>query len=212
MSEPIERWRGLAARELPASIELHFALAPIERVGRVYARMIRARSWERDVHGRECAGPGEVLYQFKGHPWTGSTSLGPAAIFSRDLGGRVFVYGQHHVTGAIVYGLYDCGTMVESYCWAPDIDDGTGRQFYFRSQLRESGPPDDLDPLDFIDEVCRQLGLYVEYPPIGASRMRDEAGGPYTILDDGRYRREEYERVDWITRDPRHWLERKRDW
>jgi hypothetical protein len=32
------------------------------------------------------------------------------------------------------------------------------------------------------------------------------------VLSDPRYRREDFERVDWVVRDPRPWPERRRDW
>jgi hypothetical protein len=190
-------------------------MAPIEQVAGVFARSIRALSWERDVHGQQRGGPGEILYQFKGHPWTGATGLPPAALFSRDLNGRVFVYGQQKTTGATYYHLYDSGTLVESYCFAPDRDETTGRpSSHFQSRLQRTGPSDDQGVYDFIDEVCRWLDLYVELPPIAAAGRTDDEGRPYWILADslGLYRREDYERVDWLQRDPRPWPKRRRDW
>jgi hypothetical protein len=188
-------------------------MAPIEQVARVFARMIRALSWERDVHGQERSGPGEVLYQFRGHPWTGATGLPPAALFSRDLNGRVFVYGQERTTVTTYYYLYDSGVLVESYGFAPDEDETTGRpSSSFESRLGRTGPPDGQHVYDFIDEICRWLDLYVELPPIAASGRTDEEGRPYRILAEALHPREDYQRVDWLTRDPRPWPKRRRDW
>jgi hypothetical protein len=187
---------------------VYFALASIDVAVAVYAKLIRPLSWDRDVFGQRYSGPGEFFYQFKGHAWTGATSLGEPGTFSKRLGGRVFVYGPTDSAGVTYYHLYDSGTLVERYSFLAE-----GRPpWSFMSRLREVGRAKAGHPYDFIDATCRWLDLYAEWPPISYCYEEGRVGRQALVLSDPRYAREDFERVDWVVRDPRPWPERRRDW
>jgi hypothetical protein len=207
--EPLRQRRGLAVREIPGgSGEVYFASAPIEVAVAVYARLIRPLSWDRDVYGQGCSDPGVIFYQFKGHSWTGATSLGEPGTFSKHLGGRAFVYGQLNTAGVTYYHLYDSGTLVEQYSFVPE----ERPPWFFMSRLREVGRAKSGHAYDFIDATCQWLDLYAEWPPISDCYEEGRVGWQALVLSDPRYTREDFERVDWVVRDPRPWPERRRDW
>jgi hypothetical protein len=207
--EPVRLRRGLAVREIPGdSGEVYFARAPTERVVAAYARMVRPLSWDRDVYGQKRSGPGEIFYQFKEHAWTGATTLGEPGTFSKQLGDRVFVYGQQDTAGVTYYRIYDSGALVEAYQFCPDARP----RWSFTSQLREVGRAKARYTYDFIDATCRWLDLYVEWPPFHYCYEEGLVGRPDLVLSDSRYPREDFERVDWVVGDPRPWPRRRRDW
>lgn len=205
--EPIQLRRGLAVPEIPGGTgQVFFARAPIERVVSVYANLMGALSWDRDAYGKKCSGPGEIFYQFKGHAWTGATTLGEPGTFSKHLAGRVFVYGQQKTAGYTNYQVYDSGIVLESYSWTSD----ERPPWSFQSQLREVGRAKAGHPYDFIDTTCRWLDLYAEWPPF--SHEEGQTGWQALVLSDPLYPREDFERVDWVVRDPRPWPKRRRNW
>ena len=223
VSQPPERWRGNAITDFGWNATYYFVMAPIEKVIGLYARRIRALSWDRDVYGQTRRGVGWVFYQFKGHSWTGAETLDEPASFSRLLGGRVLVYGYQKFFSLIYYDLYDCGERVESFSHLPGRDSvdeyfssppepARIGDFTFESRLRRVGLAAEDDPRDFLDASFHWLDLYAEYPPISDAEDVDDQGRRLTLLATPQYRREDFERVDWVVPDPRSWPERRRDW
>jgi hypothetical protein len=207
--EPLPFRRGLAVRENSGqSGHVYFALASIDVAVAVYAKLMRPLSWDRGVYGQKRSGHGEIFYQFKGHPWTGATSLGEPGTFSKQLGGRVFVYGEPDRAGVTHHHLYDSGTLIEQYTFVFE----ERPPWSFMSRARDVGRAMATHPYDFIDATCRWLDLYAEWPPINYCDEEGQVGCQTIVVSDPRYSREDFERVDWVVRDPRPWPERRRDW
>ena len=64
---PIEERCGL--EEIDTIAERLLVLAPIDQVAEVVAQL--GVRWERDVYGQTIGGCGLLVFQFRGHSWTG---------------------------------------------------------------------------------------------------------------------------------------------
>jgi hypothetical protein len=114
---PIEERCGL--EEIDTIAERLLVLAPIDQVAEVVAQL--GVRWERDVYGQTIGGCGLLVFQFRGHSWTGILNGYMTDQYRDILNGYVDNWNwesqaqslsQKLHTQTIYYGVDDCGCTI----------------------------------------------------------------------------------------------------
>ena len=157
--EPWEDRRGVRTTDYNNSVVL--TRASIDEVGDYFSD--RTERWERDVLGKEIVlgDEGAFIFRLRGHIWT-EVVVGPLQAdrslgywereLSNRLATRVITYSVSDTTGAVGYGLYERGELLEEL---DGMDDGSGRagkDTKFLSRLRPLKRNDITDIWRFTEE------------------------------------------------------------
>jgi hypothetical protein len=172
--------------------------APIEDVAGLFARLMGAAAWRRDVYGQRIPNTWPDCWwsftQLKGHPWTSAEYLrgpsGPEEV-ARHLMTEVIVYGYAKVTSTGFYELYDGEGLAERFQFTPSewLEDNGDRSSYeaalrgrwhgpfrFESRCRDVDFAKVNDGFAFIDAFFRDHDAYVYPPPRFSYAEQDESG------------------------------------
>lgn len=128
---PIEERCGL--EDIDTIVDGLLVLAPLDRVAEVVAQL--GGQWERDVYGQTIRGRGLLIFQFRGHAWTGILNGGltdrygdildgfyisdvwnwesQAESLSQKLNTRTIYYWCSDTSGCIGYVCGEKGTLME---------------------------------------------------------------------------------------------------
>lgn len=136
---PIEERCGL--EDIDTIVDGLLVLAPLDRVAEVVAQLGGQR--ERDVYGQTIRGRGLLVFQFRGHAWTGILNGGltdryrdildgfyisdvwnwesQAESLSQKLNTRTIHYWCSDTSGCIGYACWENGTLLERLEYDDDI-------------------------------------------------------------------------------------------
>lgn len=202
---PIEERCGL--EDIDTIAEGLLVLAPIDQVAKVVAQL--GLRWERDIYGQIIQGCGLLVFQFRGHPWTGILNgdmtdqyrdiLGyvdnwdwksQAQSLSRRIHTRIIYYWVDDCGCTIGYAYWDKGELMECLefdesIWQDthevDAPEGTFEPHLFESKLRQLTAAEIKYAYAFVDDfLCEQQA----YAATRFSRFNFQA--------------DDFERVDYI--------------
>lgn len=176
---PIEERFGLEDTDLVMHGLL--VLAPLDQVAEVVAQL--GVRWQRDVYGQTLGGCGLLVFQFRGHTWTGILD-GYLTYYSGDFEGFATFANEEWKWEAQGVSLSQKLNTRTIHYWCNDHSGAIGYACWENGTLMERLEYDDEIWQDTHDEALWELPDRPSEPHLFESRLRKLTAAEITNSDD----------------------------